>query len=313
MAIRFDRAYNAEIRKVVKNFNQKRNRAIKRGFKNLPDPLTVSELKSRYTTRKELNRDLNRYRRFIQQKDDALKTVETSGGAKAIKWEYDFLKRNLKAAKAFYDREIRNARNLDTPLLYAQSEYINNLKAKRSQLDLELSELTQPQFRAFRATINEYLANNYNNTQNYRGWMNEVENIMRYLGYDNKSINRFFEGFDQLSPQEFLTMYRQSNLISRIYELYIPSRSGDFRLSTTEEDAKELIDSFMERKKEMIKKAKLETRMQDNSRLEEFHKSIRKTQAEKTTRDERFKRSNLSAEDIRNIEALGWGDIIEDD
>lgn len=312
MTIRFDPQYNAEIRRVVKNFNQKRNRAIKRGYHFLPPKLTVSELKSRYTSRTQLDKDLNAYRRFNKEGDKALKVVETSGGAKAIKWEYDYLKRNLRYAKAFYDREIRNASELDTDMQVAKAEYLNNLKVKRAYLDLELSELNQSEFRTFRTTINEYLYANERNMKGYRNWLKEVEIIMRHLGYDNKTIDKFFAGFDKLTPRQFINMYRQSAIVSRIYELYIPTSDDSFKLSTSEEDAKELINTFMLEKDEMIEKAKQQELISDQG-LEEFVKSLTD---EKLTqiRDEgkaKLKRKDLTAEQIKELEELGWDDLIE--
>lgn len=312
MAIKFDKAYNAEIRRVVRNFNQKRNRAIKRGYKYLPPKMTVSELKSRYTSRSQLNRDLNALKRFNREGDKALKVVETSGGAKAIKWEYDYLKRNLQYAKEFYDREIEDAARLDTPMMVAKSEYINNLKSKRDYLNLELAELSQSQFRTFRNTINEYLYANERNMNGYRNWMNEVELIMRNLGYDNKTINKFFEGFNELTPRQFLTMYRQSQLVSRIYELYIPTKDHSFKLSTTEEDAKDLINTFMVEKDEMIKKAKMQDEIDDKG-LEEFVKSLtdEKLAERRSEGKAKLQRKNLTAKQIKQLEELGWDDLIE--
>lgn len=312
MAIKFDKAYNAEIRRVVRNFNQKRNRAIKRGYKYLPPKMTVSELKSRYTSRSQLNRDLSALKRFNREGDKALKVVETSGGAKAIKWEYDYLKRNLKYAKEFYDREIEDAARLDTPMMVAKAEYINNLKSKRDYLNLELTELSQSQFRTFRNTINEYLYANERNMSGYRNWMNEVELIMRNLGYDNKTINKFFEGFNELTPRQFLTMYRQSQLVSRIYELYIPTKDHSFRLSTTEEDAKDLINTFMVEKDEMIKKAKMQDEINTQG-LEEFVKSLTDEKLARRRVDGKAKlqRKNLTPKQIKQLEELGWDDLIE--
>lgn len=313
MAIRFDPAYNAEIKRVVRNFNQKRNRAIKRGYRYLPPALTVRELKSRYTTRRQLNRDLNALKRFNREGDKALKVVETSGGAKAIKWEYDYLKRNLQYAKEFYDREIEDAARLDTDMMVAKAEYLNNLKSKRDYLNLELSELSQSQFRTFRNTINEYLYANERNISGYRNWMNEVELIMRNLGYDNKTINKFFEGFNELTPRQFLNMYRQSALVSRIYELYIPTRDQSFKLSTTEEDAKELINTFMVEKDEMIKKAKMQDEIEDKG-LEEFVKSLTDEKLEKRQTNNgkaKIPRKSLTEEQIKQLKELGWDDLIE--
>lgn len=259
MAIRFDKQYNAEIRRIVRNFNAKRNRAIKRGFTNLPPLLTVRELKNRYTSRSQLNRDLRQLQKFNLEKDDALKIIETSGGAKAIKWDLDYLKSNLRYAKQFYDREIEDAAHLDTEMNVSKMEYLNNMRAKREYLDLEIDMLSASQLRTFRKTVNEYLYANERQIKGYRNWMQEVELIMRNLGYDNSTINRFFKGFEDLTPRQFLTMYRQSALVNRIYELYIPTKDHSFRLSTTEEDAKDLIDTFMIEKDEIIARAKQST------------------------------------------------------
>ena len=220
MAIRYDKSFNQKINRIVHNFNQKRNRAIKRGFTHLPPKLTVSELKSRYDKRSDLNRELKLIEDFNKNKDDALKLVETSGGAKAIQWEYDYLKANIRYARRFFDREIQEANSLDTPMQVAKAEYLNNLKAKRDFLDLELAELSQPDFNTYRSTVNDYLYANTRNLNYYRNWLQEVEIIMKHLGYDKETINQFFEGFEQLSPRQFINMYRQSGLVSRIYELY---------------------------------------------------------------------------------------------
>lgn len=311
MAIKYDKAYNAEIRRIVHNFNQKRNRAIKRGFTHLPPLMTVRELKLRYTSRKDLNRELRLLQKFNKDRDEALKVVETSGGAKAIQWELNYLKSNLRYAKEFYNREIEKAISLETPLTVSKMEYLNNLKAKRDYLNLELTELSSSQLKTFRNTINEYLYANERNIRGYRNWMSEVEMIMRTLGYDNKTINKFFEGFDQLTPRQFLTMYQQSALVSRIYELYIPTKDNEFKLSTTEEDAKELINTFLIEKEELIENAKNQDFI-DSKGLEEFVKSLNDKKLTEIKRERpKLKRKDLTPEQIQELKDLGWDDLIE--
>ena len=146
----------------------------------------------------------------------------------------------------------------------------------------------------------------------YRNWMNEVELIMRNLGYDNKTINKFFEGFNELTPRQFLTMYRQSQLVSRIYELYIPTKDHSFKLSTTEEDAKDLINTFMVEKDEMIKKAKMQDEIKTQG-LEEFVKSLtdEKLAERRSEGKAKLQRKNLTAEQIKQLEEIGWDDLIE--
>lgn len=303
MAIRFNPAYNAEIRRVVQNFNQKRNRAIKRGFRNLPPPMKVSELKARYEKRSDLNRELRLISQFNQE--DALETVETSGGVKAINWEIKYLKANIQNAREYYDRQIYEISNLDTDLGVMRREMLNNLRTKRAYLDLEIDTLAPSQYSTYKATVGEYLSAAHDKIKTYRGWLNEVESIMTRLGYDQDTKNKFFEGFDQLTPAQFVTMYRQSNLISRIYELYIPSRKGDFRLSTSEEDAKNLIDTFIEEKDQMIARAKNQEKILNSSELDEFVKSLNEEKLNTKRQPLRKSRKDVTKKDIEMIEALG--------
>lgn len=304
MAIRYDKDYNAKINRVVRNFNQKRNRAIKRGFKYVPPALTVSELKARYENRADLNRELRLISKFNKDKDEALKVIETTGGAKAIKWEMDYLKANIKHAKEYYDREISKVQHLDTEMNVTKKEYLNNLITKRNYLDLELAQLDPSQLRTYRKTIDEYLYANERKAQGYRNWMTEVEQIMRILGYSNETIDEFFEGFDELTPEQFLRMYQQSAIVSRIYELYIPTNDGSFKLSTTEDDARDLIDTFMLEKQQMIDKVKMEEGVE---RIENLIKDITPEQLAKITKDPNKKRKleELTEHDIEMAEALG--------
>lgn len=312
MAIRFDKNYNAEIRRTVNNFNQKRNRAIKRGYHFLPPKLTVSELKKRYTTRSQLNRELTALRRFNKMGDKALKVVETSGGAKAIKWEYDYLKKNLKYAKAFYNREIAEASQMKTNMQVARAEYVNNLKAKRAFLDLELANLNQSEFRTYRKTIEGYLYANERDARAYRNWLNEIEVITTNLGYSKKEIDKFFVGFDKLTPRQFIELYNSSSIVSRIYELYIPTTDKSFKLSTTEEDARNLLDTFAEEKDELIAGIKKKAPLTEWE-VEKILNDIQEEEmAEKSKRKRRLKRSSLSSEQIKQLEDLGWEDLIED-
>ena len=318
MAISYDDAYNKEISRVVRNFNQKRNRAIKAGKAMVPGPVKVSELKSRYETRRDMNRELSLLKKF--GKRDALEEVENLGGATAVKWEVAYLKANLKYAKEYFDREIAKAHHIPDKMAVIRNEYVNNLKAKRQFLDLEMAELDPSDFRTFKKTINEYLYANERTLKDYRNWLQEVEIIMRNMGYDNKTIDKFFEGFDSLTPEQFITMYRENTLISRIYELYIPTSDGEFQLSTSEEDAKDMIDTLIKEKDEMIKRAKQAEEMYAGEKdLEDFAKSVESMQV-----PEDFDsygtiagatpgqpKTKLTKKQIKTLKALGWYDAVK--
>ncbi len=115
MAIRYNPKYNAEIRRVVHNFNQTRNRANQAGYakSKLPNPVKVSELKARYKTRSELNKELTRLKNFSRQ--TLKEQIETKGGASTNVWNINYLKSHTDEAKEhfkerqkLYKKKIKN-------------------------------------------------------------------------------------------------------------------------------------------------------------------------------------------------------------
>ena len=59
MARRFSPEFNQEARRIVKGFNQRVRRAEARGMKNLPQLTSMYELKARFTTEKDLKKELS--------------------------------------------------------------------------------------------------------------------------------------------------------------------------------------------------------------------------------------------------------------
>lgn len=311
MAIRYDANYNREISKVVKNFNNKRNRAIKRGLKNVPAPIKVSDLKARYTSRKELNRQLELISSFSASKS-ALKKVENQGGATAIDWEFQYLKSNAKAAKEFFAREyaLILPKYDDFP---GERMRLDNLRAKMSILDLDVAYMDQSQFNAYRSTIKEYINKPSNYAAGYRGFLSQVETIMKYLGVPDTSINTFFDKMKTLTPEQFHKMYEESSLVSRIFELAdSPAYTGTLKLNTSDDDAKEFVDELLEQADDLIKEAKKDP-------LEEFdpfgsvYKGFDKGKdTPKPTSSGKLPRSKLSKTDIERLKILGWEDLIDE-
>lgn len=256
MAIRYTPEYNREIRRVVRNFNEKRKRAIKRGFSYVPQKVYVKDLKKRYESRELLNNELDLLQEFNLRRDAALEVEETLGGGKMTSWEMFYLNANKDAAKRFYQQEIKEAQRDASSMSVIKAEYINNLRTKLNYLDIDVNMMNQPELNTFRKTIEEYLNVSKRDLDSYRGFMSEAEAIMKHMGFSRQRINQFFEGFSELSPRQFVKMYRENTIISRIYELYIPSKDGSMRLSTTEEDAENLFNTFMEEKGQLIEKYK---------------------------------------------------------
>lgn len=84
MAIRWDKAFRAEIRREADKVNKKFARARKKGYTNVPQNIKIRDLKrefsSRYATRRELRRQLGYYKRADIR--DLSKVVEFESGSR---------------------------------------------------------------------------------------------------------------------------------------------------------------------------------------------------------------------------------------
>ena len=253
MAVRYDADFNKEIRRVVKNFNAKRNRAIKRGYKQVPQIQRVSELKARYATKRELRSELARLEKFNKQKD-SLKEVETSGGATAINWELNYLKQNVIQAKAYWDKRIADLSKKEKRFP-SERNALDNAIANRKSLDVVFDYMTQDQFKALKASITQSLKAPAWQTRNYRGFLSEVESVMRMVGIDSPRINQFMKNFEVLNADQFLKLYNESDLIGRVYDLADSPTKGKLKLNIDKDSAEEIIETLLEEQNDLIEMA----------------------------------------------------------
>lgn len=307
MAIRYDDGLNKELRRVVHNFNQKRKRAIKRGYHYLPPIQYVSELKARYDTKSDLLRELKYLERFNLKRDQALKVVETSGGAKAIKWEWDYLKAHEKQAKKFFQKEY-NLIASKVGEFPGERMRLNTIAKKIDTLDLDLAYMSQSQFNSYRSAINEVVNKPLKYAAGYRGFLSEVEGVMKMVGIPDADIKKFFNNIDTLTPDQFHYLYEKSDLVSRVFELAdSPEYDGTLKLNTTEDAATDLINTLIEESDMLVDEAK-----QGMKNLEEFSYAVKKTKPPKKLTQNKIPKSSLTEEQLKDLKVLGWEDIIDE-
>lgn len=253
MAIRYNKELNARLRREVDNFNKKRKRAIQRGFRQLPPAMKVSELKARYTVRSDLDRELNRLRRF--NITNALERVETQGGIDSTSWELKYLKGNVRNARDYFQRELNRA-SKRVAKFPGEAERVNNIRAKIDILDIDLSYMNQEQFRSAKRAIFEYVEAPAKRKAGYRGFLTEVDLVMQRLGYSQDEIDSVLDKFNELNADQFLYAYDHFDIISRIYELADSPVYGGLKLNTTDEDAENLVDTLREQVDGVITDAK---------------------------------------------------------
>lgn len=253
MAIRYSKELNARLRREVDNYNKKRKRAIQRGFRQLPPAMKVSELKARYTVKSDLDREINRLRRF--NVTNALERVETQGGIDSTAWELKYLRGNVRNARDYFERELKRV-SKRVAKFPGEAERLNNIKAKIDILDIDLSYMNQEQFRSARRAIFEYVEAPAKRKAGYRGFLSEVDLVMQRLGYSSDEIDSVLNKFNKLNPEQFLYAYDHFDIISRVYELADSPTYGGLKMNTSDKDAEDLIDTLKRDADKVIKDAK---------------------------------------------------------
>lgn len=126
MAIRFDKSFNAEIRREIDKVNKKFARARKMGFSAVPENIRIRELKaqfgSKYATRRELRRQIAAYKRA--NVEDFNKLVELESGDKISAFAYKEAQRQNTRLLRKIRRDIRSEekRNAGSNLPFKKSK-----------------------------------------------------------------------------------------------------------------------------------------------------------------------------------------------
>lgn len=243
MAIRYNKEFNSDIRRIVSNYNAKLRYLEKQNFKNIPERTTSNELKARYSNRSDLKKELKRMEGF--RKRDLVSRVETQGGIKAVPWQLDFIKANTQSAKEYFQREYERI-NKRLGKYPGERTYLDNVRAKLNFLERDVNYMNQPDIRTTLSIINEFAIAPTVRKHQYRGYLTEVDWLMEKLGYDEKERKRVFSKFSQLTPSQFLYAYDQNAIIGRIYGLYHKDYGDEEgRLTATEGEAKDLLEEFI--------------------------------------------------------------------
>ncbi len=148
MAIRYDKKLNQEINRTIKNFNQKIARLEKEERELLPSKITKKELKSSVYNRTELRRKLKELQQFSTRGVEDV--IETSGGARLTKYDYQNIKRENARIKRNITREI-NRLKIEKPKIFGKiqsstfsemgdTDYLN-LVARRKALEKDINKL----------------------------------------------------------------------------------------------------------------------------------------------------------------------------
>lgn len=221
MARRFSPEFNREAQRIVKSFNQRVRRAERRGIQNLPQTTSLRELKARFSTEHDLKKELGYLRKMNTDKEALGRHFLGEGSI--TNWEFNYLKDNLKEVKAFYNVQLKMAkqRYKDDPSDYGLKQQIVNLEARKEYLERDLNKLTYSELKTFRKYTNIYKDYNRKDINYFNQYLKALDELMGQAGVPKDRIKSIKEKINALPPDVFIEVYRRHDVIDEVFrELY---------------------------------------------------------------------------------------------
>lgn len=245
---KFNPAFNSEIYRTVKSFNQKAKRAEARGVKNTPDIVSIAKLKARYQTEEDMKVELARLRKF-NNNPSALNRVNLGYESSTTEWELGYIKDSLSDVKDMYDIMIKAAKDRvkTNPNDYSVKQQLANLEVRRQYLDRNIYDLTRSELKTFKRYIGKYQDYGTRDAQFQNTFMDALDAVMESSNADTATLSRIRNQLSELTPEEFMELYNSSpELRDLFYE--VDSPEGLKRLAySRKQEAREKYEKELEK------------------------------------------------------------------
>lgn len=221
MGIRYTPELNSKIRRVVKNYNAKVDRANAAELKRVPDRLTTKQLKSSYKTRAELERRLDQLSKFNMEKTKDIVKVGADN-MRLSRWEWESLNKNRYSTIRKVEAELARQRKVDRMRRrILPSEHTRQLKTTLKALKVQPANASFKQLRKLKAIVDRYGERRVETDQQfYENFFDMLWSSVPYVDADEETIQFIHDTLEQLTPQQLLDMYHNEQDIKDIVEDY---------------------------------------------------------------------------------------------
>ena len=225
MAIKYDDELNKRLYRTVKNFNEKRQRVERSGKGYAPNKVSIKNIRQRYTTRRELIKELNLLEKFNRMGKSSYQVIQNKAGGRTNRWRYEYMKAWQQEAINYWQKRLEYQTKLyksDTHYP-VREENMENTRRIVNLLKKDVSQLQTHEMKSFSWYITKMQQEKNLRAKDYRNFMSRISEVMQNLGYTEEFIDDFFKKFTKLNPDQFWKMYQESDLIRNIYDTIIPS------------------------------------------------------------------------------------------
>lgn len=217
---------DAEIRRVVKNFNKRLKRLESYGMQFLPEKQSVKELKATFANQRDLQRRLNQLEQF--NKKTASKIIKVGKDrVKMTEWEYKNFRNDRRVAKRRIQKEIGQIQSAvasrtrsKAPVQTLKREYLNQRLDELELLTRSTRNLSRSQVRTTSATA-EKEVNRFKRDAMFKdNFFDMMFKDAKFTGLRDERLDEIKSKLSQLTPQQLLMAYYAEPAIKHFVEYY---------------------------------------------------------------------------------------------
>lgn len=215
MAIRYNKEFNAEIQKVVRNFNKKVDRLERSEQEIRPEKITVTELKQSYADRRQLKRKLRQLKEF--SKRGAEQVILTPGGAEMTEWEFQTGKADYSYARRKIAARIQKYPQREKSPYLKDDNYVND-KARLDELKIDFKNLSNEQLRKISKTVEMELTSRLREETFKNNLMKRVRGTLLSQGYDSDYVEGVMSKLQSFSGEQLLQIYKNEQALADVMD-----------------------------------------------------------------------------------------------
>lgn len=221
--IRYDKGFNLEISKTVRNYNAKITRLAKKGFDYLPEKVSISELKATYFTRPKMRRRLKQLKLFSMR---GMEHLEPDTITPMTRYEYKILKSNLRSAKAFQTRQIKAYAKLPSLVgtmelprqHFTDVEYFAKQR-NRAAMNINIKKASLQQIQSLKKKINRYQKYDSQSLTFKLAMLGRMGDLCSLFGGDFDKINKILDKLILMDSDAFVELFQANALFKEITRL----------------------------------------------------------------------------------------------
>lgn len=212
--IKWRQSDEQELKRIVKNFNSKISRILKKDpslAEYMPNRVTVKQIKGQITTRQDFNREIGSLKRFLNKGSEKL--VESKSGIKTTSWEKKEIgiqiatinrRRTVKRKQLEELEATSRGQSLNMTRKQMNSIRMNELNPKMFNFD----KISKYEWKKFKASVYRQSRPDFQESADLSLRDNYIKGLIDVFG-DNSDTQKLIENIKQMNIKDFINQFYQ--------------------------------------------------------------------------------------------------------